>query len=331
MLVTLGVDTHSDIHVAALLDHLGRLLEVRSFPSSSIGYRALLCWARSHGDLRFAGVEGTGSYGAGLARYLTTNHVCVLEVGRPNRQDRRRLGKSDATDAESAARSVLSGTALGVAKLSTGPVESIRVLRAVRRSALKARTQILNQLRAVLLTAPDDLRSRFSRIPLDGVLAAASRSRPRDPIGLALRILSRRYSYLTSEISDLDCLLSRLVSEASPGLVSLPGFGTDTAGALLVAAGENPERLSSEASFASLCGVAPVPASSGKTLRYRLNRGGNRDANRALHVVAICRMSFDRRTKTYVARRTADGKAKPEIVRCLKRYIAREAYKVLVS
>lgn len=335
-LVTIGVDTHSDTHVCAVLDHLGRLLDVQSFSSTRPGYRNLLSWASSHGDLRRAGVEGTGSYGAGLTRYLLSQGIEVLEVERPNRQYRRRVGKSDPTDAEAAARSVLSGASLGRPKSSSSMVEMVRVLRASRRSALKARTQTTNQLRAFILTAPDELRSRLSPLTLRELVAIASRFRVYAPVDVsaatkfALRSLARRHTSLTAEISELDRLLGALVKQASPQLVARAGFGTDTVGALIVAAGDNPHRLRSEGSFAHLCGVAPIPASSGKTTRHRLNRGGNRDANRALHVVALVRMSCDDRTRQYVARRTAEGKTKLEILRCLKRYIAREVYKILV-
>lgn len=334
--VTLGVDTHADLHVAAVLDHLGRLLGTRSFPSTVAGYRELLSWATSHGDLRIAGVEGTGSYGAGLSRYLVSAGVRVVEVERPNRQYRRRLGKSDHTDAEAAARAVHAGTSLGLPKTSDGPVEAIRVFRAARRSAIKARTQAANQLRAFVLTAPDELRTRLSPLPLAELVRVASRFRIRlaDSVSSAtryvLRSVARRHMDLSAEISELDRVLVELVSEAAPDLLALPGVGTDTAGALLVAAGDNPDRLLSESSFAHLCGVAPIAASSGKVVRHRLNRAGNRDANRALHVVALSRMSFDHRTQEYVARRTKEGKSKLEITRCLKRYIAREIYKILI-
>lgn len=336
LVVTLGVDTHADVHVAAALDQLGRLLGTLSIPATTSGYHQLLRWAHSHGDLRVAGVEGTGSYGVGLARFLISNGVEVLEVGRPNRQERRRHGKSDPRDAESAARSVLAGTTLGIPKLSSGPAESIRLLRVARRSAIKARVQAGNQLRSILVTSPEILQLRFRSMPTLALVRSCALLRPRLSSGttaapkFVLRSLSRRYLSLSDEISALDQELLLAVAKASPELLSLAGVGPDTAGALLVAAGDNPERLRSESSFAHLCGVAPVPASSGKTTRHRLNRSGNRDANRALHVVALSRMSFDARTQEYVSRRISEGKTKKEIIRCLKRYIAREVYKVLI-
>lgn len=335
--ITLGVDTHADSHVAFALDHLGRSVGSISISATPAGHRELLSWVSGLGDLHFAGVEGTGSYGFGLTRFLISHGVEVLEVQRPNRQHRRRFGKSDTSDAEAAARSVLAGTSLGIPKSSQGAVEMIRVLRGARRSAVKARTQSRNQLHALLITAPGDLRKLLSSLTFDQLLTRASKFRVSAPSDvsaatkLALRTLARRHLSLTAEISALDQVLARLVAEAAPQLVALPGVGTDSAASLLLAVGDNPSRLLSESSFAHLCGVAPIAASSGKTVRYRLNRGGNRDANRALHVVALSRMSFDQRTKDYVFRRTSEGKTKREIIRCLKRYIAREIYSVIIS
>lgn len=335
--VTLGVDTHADIHVVCALDHLGRVLGTISVPATLAGYRELLSWASSLGDLRVAGVEGTGSYGAGLSRFLTFAGVQVLEVHRPDRQHRRRHGKSDPTDAESAARSVQSRTSLGLAKSSLGSVEALRVLKAARRSALKSRIQAANQLRSFLVTAPDPLRSCHLRLPTPVLVTRASRFRISSTLvpelsatKLALRSVARRYLSLSTEISVLEEAIEELVSAAAPQLLARPGVGVDTAASLLVAAGSNPLRLSTESSFAHLCGAAPVAASSGKTVRHRLNRGGNRDANRALHVIALVRMSSDPRTRTYVARRTSEGKSKKEIMRCLKRYIAREVYRAII-
>lgn len=333
--VFLGVDTHLHSHTAAVLDPMGAVLGCASFPASPSGYRQLLSWSSSFGSLLRAGVEGTGSYGAGLARYLRSQGVEVLEVERPKRRHRRR-GKSDPIDAQLAARSVAVPGYAHAPKSADGHAEMIRVLRSARRSALKARTQAANQLRALLVTAPDDLRSSLSGLRLPELISSTSRLRPfsspSDVAGatsLALRSLAIRYQALSDEISDLDAQISRLVSEASPELLSLPGVGPDVAATLLVAAGDNPERLNSEASFASLCGVSPIEASSGKTVRHRLNLHGDRQANRALHVVATVRMSCCPRTKEYVARRLSEGKSKREIIRCLKRYIAREIYKTL--
>ncbi len=212
----------------------------------------------------------------------------------------------------------------------------IRALRAARRSAVKSRTQAANQLRNLVVTAPDGLRHRLRKLSTKELVAVAARFRLNDPDDVleatrfALRSVARRYEVLSEEIAQLEVQLDRLVGETAPELVSLPGIGTDHAATLLIVVGDNPERLKSEASFASLCGVSPVQASSGKVVRHRLNRGGNRDANRALYMICMVRMGRDRRTKEYVARRTAEGKSRREIVRCLKRYVAREVYRVLV-
>jgi len=336
-LVFLGVDTHSEAHVAVALDGAGGRLGELVVPNDRAGYARLWDWAMSLGILVAAGVEGTGSYGAGLSRFLRARGTSVQEVNRTSCQHRRRHGKHDAGDAEAAARQVLSGTAAGEPKGADGAAESLRALRVARRSAVKAKTQAANQLHALLSTAPDELREGLRGLPTKHLAAKASRFRcgagPVDPARatkLAMRSVARRHQALSGEIAELDAHIEALVEEAAPELVALEGVGPDTAAALLIAAGDNPERLKSEASFAHLCGTAPVPASSGKVVRHRLNPGGNRDANRALHVVALNRLRRDPRTQEYLARRTADGKSKKEALRCLKRYIARETYRAVL-
>jgi transposase len=339
--VILGVDTHLDFHVAVAVDYLGRRLGESSVPTTAKGYEGLLCWAEGFGPVRCAGVEGTSSYGAGLTRHLRSRGIEVLEVERPEhrrRSSRRNLEKSDPSDAEAAARAVLAGQTSGVPKSGDGRVEMIRALRAARRSAIKARTQAANQLQALRVTAPDELLDRLRGLSTKELVCVAARFRlgdgPTDvatATKFALRSVARRYEALSAEIVELDAHLDRLVAQAAPELVSLAGIGTENAATLLIVAGDNPQRLRSEASFASLCGVAPIEASSGKVVRHRLNRGGNREANRALYMICLARMRRDRRTQEYVARRTQEGKSKREIIRCLKRYVAREAYRVLIS
>lgn len=334
--VTLGVDTHSETHVAVALDQYGRKLDTLSFPSTPSGNRELLTWSTSLGVLHVAGVEGTGSYGSSISRFLRSHDIHIVEILRPNRQHRRSVGKSDPTDAESAARSVLAGTYIGTPKSYDGNVEMLRTLIMVRRSALKARLQATNQLRALLVTAPDELREDLSSLPIGALIARCSRFRPPsslhtpfDSYRLSLKFLAQRYGRLSAEIRYLQSTVTFVVRSSFPELLDLHGVGPDTAASLLIAVGDNVERLRSESSFAHLCGAAPVPASSGKIVRHRLNRAGNRDANRALHVIALVRMATEERTKHYVARRTEEGKSKKEIIRCLKRYISREIYKVL--
>jgi transposase len=336
--VVLGVDTHLDLHVAVALDQLGRRLGELTVPTTTRGYERLLRWAEGFGPVGCAGIEGTSSYGAGLARHLKAAGVSVVEVERPKRRHLRRKGKSDPIDAEAAAKAVLAGEAVGEPKSGDGKVEMMRTLRSARQSAVKARTQAANQLKALLVTAPEVLRHRLRELPTKELVTTCARLRPGDDpdnidraTKFALRSVARRHEALSEEITQLDAQLDRLVAEVVPGLISLPALGTHHAATLLVVAGDNPERLRSEASFASLCGVSPIEASSGKVVRHRLNRGGNRDANRALHMICVVRMGSDKRTREYVARRSAEGKSKWEIMRCLKRYIAREVYRILLA
>ncbi|HEY3652616.1 MAG TPA: IS110 family transposase [Streptosporangiaceae bacterium] len=333
--ITGGVDTHSEVHVAAALDPVGGLLGTREFPASAAGYAGLLDWLGEFGDLALVGVEGTGSYGAGLARYLTAHGVRVVEVDRADRQDRRRQGKSDPLDAVSAARAAQSGRAAGAPKGRDGAVEAIRALMVARRSARNERTQAINQARALILTGPDELRARFAGHRAAALAAgiAALRPRPGDAaeyaVRIALRELGRRVEFPDAQIERLDDLIVPLVTVRAPGLLGLYGVGPDTAALLLVAAGDRPERLRSEAAWAHMCGVAPIPASSGKTRRHRLNRGGNREANHALWRIVITRMSAHPATRAYAGRRAEEGLSKKEIIRCLKRYVAREVYPYL--
>ena len=337
-LVTLGVDTHLETHVAAALDGRGRLLDTLSLPTTSAGYQALLEWAAAFGTIDRVGVEGTGSYGAGLARWLRAQGIVVLEVDRPDRRTRRSRGKSDPFDAEAAARAVQSGRASGSPKAGTGQVEAIRVLRIARGSAMTARSRIANQLHALRVTAPQTLRDELVPLTLSELVRRASAFRvpaiiegPSAATRMALRSLARRHSALSAEIAALDRHLRRLVTSAAPQLVARPGIGVDSAGQLLVTAGDNPARLRSDAAFGMLTGTSPVPASSGKTVRHRLNRAGDRQANCSLHMVVLTRMAHDPRTKAYIARRTAEGRTIPEIMRCLKRFVAREVYRLLLD
>ena len=333
--VTIGVDTHLDVHVAHAKDQLGRRLDTVSIPTTPAGYRDLLAWAGGLGQVEAFGIEGTGSYGAALARFLRAHGQVVLEVNRPDRQARRRRGKSDPLDAEAAARTVQAGEATIVPKAGTGTVEMLRCLRVARSTAVKARTQASNAVKALVVTAPPELREQLRGLPtakLVRTAAAFTPAKPTTPMAaamLALRLLAVRHQALTTEITTLDSELERLTAKAAPGLVGLFGVGPDSAGALLVAAGDNPGRLRSEAAFSMLCGASPVEASSGKIVRHRLNRGGDRQANAALHRVVIVRLRWHQPTKDYMARRLTEGKTKKEAIRCLKRYVAREVFAAL--
>ncbi|HEY6427291.1 MAG TPA: IS110 family transposase [Acidimicrobiales bacterium] len=333
--MTGGVDTHLDVHVAAALDERGALLGIESFATTTAGYRRLLRWLESFGTLELVGVEGTGSYGAGLTRHLLANEVAVVEVDRPNRQLRRLTGKSDPHDAVAAARANPGGQATGLAKSRDGNVESMRVLRVARFSARRSRTQAINQMRSLISTAPDELRAELRDLSIYKILtiAGAYRHTGRTDVTtltkLALRTLARRALSLEAEVKEIDRLLKALVKETAPTLCAVDGVGTDVASAILVAAGDNPERLKNEASFAKLCGVSPLDASSGKQVRHRLNRSGDRQANSALWHVVFTRMVNDPRTQHYIERRMKDGRTKKEAIRCLKRYVAREVFAAL--
>jgi transposase len=331
--VTGGVDTHAEVNVAAVVDQIGRVLGTEQFPSSAAGDQLLLAWMRGYGNLARVGVEGTGSYGAGLARYLLAQAVEVVEVIRPNRQARRRRGKSDTADAVAAALAALNGEATGQPKSHDGAVESIRMLRVARRGALKARTQAANQLRDLIVTAPAALREQLAGLSTEQRVRTAAgwpSGALSDPVAAArtaMGSVARRHQQLSAEITTLDTTLTELVERAAPArLRAKQGIAIQVASALLVTVGDNPTRLGSPAAFAALCGVSPVDASSGKQRRHRLNRGGDRQANSALWRIVVTRMAHDPRTKDYVARRTKEGKTTKEIIRCLKRYVAREIY-----
>lgn len=329
-----GVDTHADTHTAAVLDGTGRLLGHHQFPSTATGYRQLLAWLRSFGALVLVGVEGTGAYGAGLARHLAQEDVAVVEIDRPDRKLRRLAGKSDPLDAEAAARAALAQAQTATPKDSSGQVEALRNLRVARRSAVAQRSDCQRQIKSLIVTAVEVLRAQLRALSDTQLIETCQRLRP-DPARIgepeqatkaALRHLARRHHALSAEIDQLDALIRPLVAQINPALLDHLGVGPDSAGQLLVTAGQNSDRLHSEAAFAMLCGVAPIPASSGRTDRHRLNRGGDRQANAALHRVVICRMRHDPRTRAYVERRTTQGLSNKDIIRCLKRMLARELY-----
>jgi transposase len=330
-----GVDTHLDQHVAAVVDRVGGLLGVERFAVTPAGYRQLVAWMRAFGPVDRVGVEGTGSYGAGLTRHLRRAGIAVLEVTRANRQERHRHGKDDDLDAINAARGVLAGTAHAIAKDTTGSSEALRVLVGAQRSAKQARISAMVQLRHLMFTAPDDLRDRYARLSRKDLTIECARMRPRPEANqarfatkVAAVTLAGRVQELEREIDELDALIAPIIKQTCPALLNVYGVGTDVAANLLVAVGDNPERIRSEAAFAKMCGVAPLPANSGKrTNRHRLNPGGNRQANSALWHVVLTRVSQrEPRTHAYLTRRREQGLSNPEIFRCLKRYVAREIF-----
>jgi transposase len=338
--VTGGVDTHGQTHHAGVVDQTGRVIGDQEFPATAAGYRALLAWLRSHGTVVKVGVEGTGTYGAGLARYLASEGIALVEVDRPDRKTRRAKGKSDPIDAIAAARAALSGQADGAPKTRIGSVEAIRALRVARRGAVKARTAALNQLHGIIVSAPQELRDELDDQSGTAALVAycaelvVADDRMADPAQAtraALRAIAQRVQHLDAEVAQADKRLRPIVARTAPTLGALMGVGPEVAGQLLATAGDNPDRLRSEAALAHLCGVAPIPASSGRKDRHRLNRGGDRAANNALHTIVLCRMRYDPRTRAYVDRRTKQGLSKKEIMRCLKRYVVREVHEALLA
>jgi transposase len=335
--VVLGVDTHKDTHVAAVLTLTGEVMAHASFPTTRSGYGRLIAWARSHGEIRRAGVEGTGSYGAALARALQAEQFTVLEVNRPDRAVRRRRGKTDVIDAENAARAVLAGEATAQPKTGDGPVEMLRVFKVAKDSAIKARTQSINQLKALLVSADPRLREQLTDLSAPRLITACAALDPTEASGpdhatlFTLKLLADRIQYLTTEVNELTKRMTTAVETAAPSLLEQPGIGPDSAAVLLIAAGDNPDRLTNEASFAALCGVSPLDSSSGKTSRRRLNRGGDRQANAALYRITLSRLRWDSRTQDYLAKRTIQGKTRRETIRCLKRYIAREVHRIIIN
>lgn len=337
--VTGGVDTHDDVHVAAVCDTAtGRTIDTGSFPTTTAGYNELFGWMNSHGIVDRVGVESTGSWGAGLTRYLTAAGIEVIEVDRPDRKARRADGKTDTIDAVAAARAVISGRATGTPKTRDGSVEAIRQLEIVYHAASKDRTRAINQFTAIIVAAPTGLRHRLrDGLSLRNQLARARRFPDNHPdlveqqTRFALRELARRIEFLDTQLARLETRIRELVVTHCPALIGLSGVGPHSAAQLLAAAGDNPNRIRSEAAFAKLCGACPMPASSGKTNRHRLNRGGDRRANNALFTIVLNRMQRDPRTRAYVERRTTEGLSKKEIMRCLKRFVAREIYLILTN
>lgn len=332
-----GVDTHADTHTAAAIDGTGHLLGHATFAATEAGYRALTQWLTTWGTVQSVGIEGTGSYGSGLNRHARSHGLKIVEVNRPDRAARRAVGKSDPVDAEAAARAALARTRTATPKERDGQVESLRNLRVVRRSAVAQRAQCQQQLNDLIVTAPDPVRASLRDLPLPALIRTCAALRPdlgdisdpRQAVKVSLRALARRHLALTDEITDLDALIEPLVTAINPDLLDLFGVGPDTAGQLLVTAGQNSDRVHSEAAFAMLCGVAPLPASSGRTHRHRLNRGGDRQANAALYRIVLTRLRWDKRTQDYMTRRTTEGLSKKDVIRCLKRMVAREIYYVL--
>ena len=333
--VVIGVDTHKYVHVAVALDEFGGIIDSQRFAADRAGYAQLIDWAVGLGRKLTFAIEGTGSYGAGLTAAVRRRDIGVIEVLRTDRRDRRLRGKNDTIDAENAARAVLGGHATAVPKANDGVVEMLRQIKVAKDVAVKARTAAMISLKAVLVNAPPELRETLQPLSKMALIDRCAGLRP-GPVTTVpaatkhtLRSIARRWQQLNAEIKTHEALLAELTGQLVPQLVAAFGVGSDTASELLIVAGDNIDRVRSEAAWARLCGVAPVPASSGLTTRHRLNRGGHRHANAALYRAVIVRMQHHEPTKAYVTRRTLEGKSKAEIIRCLKRHLARETWALL--
>ena len=316
----------------------GGLLGVESFPTTADGHRALSSWMSAFGSIERVGIEGTGAYGAGIARHFLAADVAVIEVDRPNRQKRRQRGKSDQLDAIEAARGTLSGRCAARAKSGNSHAEALRALLVAKRSARSTRIRTLVQLRHLMFTAPDELRARLGGLSVTQLVNESAKLRPRAGGDIVMQatkttavILARRIHVLDAELAAIDEQLGPIVKAAAPELLNIFGVGIDTAAVLLVTAGDNPERIGTEAQWAMLCGIAPVPATSGlMDGRYRLNHAGDRQANNAIWRIVVTRLGqHEPPTVAYMQRRRAEGKSKRYIMRCLKRYVAREVFQAL--
>jgi transposase len=325
--VAIGIDTHKDEHVAVALDRLGRQLDTRAFAATSGGYAGLYEWAQELGGAAFA-IEGCGSYGAGLAAFLVHAGADVYECERPRRAERRR-GKSDFLDALRAARRLLGGEGLSRPR-GGGQREDLRLLLLERRGARRAHTAALNQLHALVLTAPDDLRTRLQQLSGAALIKTLARQKRAGVLAGVLTRTAERARQLEAELDQLDHELQRITGELAPELLAECGVGPVTAAQLIVSSGD-PQRMANEASFAALAGTSPVDASSGRQQRHRLNRGGDRQLNQGLHVIALNRIRFHPTTNAYYQRLTDSGKTSREARRCIKRALARHFYRKLCS
>ena len=331
-----GVDSHKDTVHVAVITCTGRPVDDQEFPTTAAGYRQAVAWLGGHGPLQAVGVEGTSSYGTGICAALTKAGVIVVEVNRTRAAERRKRGKTDPLDAYRAARSVLSGEAGTDPKRAS--IEPLRALNVARRSAVKAQQAAWRQIGSLLVNAPAPLRDRLRGLPRAALLSTLASSRPgqvNDPdeadILFALRTLAQRHRDLAEQITALEERLQARAAAANPALLAIKGVGPVIGAQLLITAGDNPDRLRSSASFAALCGTAPIPVSSGRTDRYRLSRGGDRAANAALHHIVKVRMTYDPTTPAYRDTRLERGWTKKAVYRALKRAVAREIYRALVG
>jgi len=334
--IIIGVDTHKYVHVAVAIDLLGTRVASSSASADRAGYAELVAWARRLGTIAAFGIEGTGSYGVGLASFVRRQALRVVEVSHCDRRKRRNNGKSDTLDAETAARSVLAGIATAIPKAADGAAEMVRQIKVARDTAVKARSTAIITLKALIVNAPGEIREALEPLTDRKLIDRCARLLPgaiddtTASTKHAVRALATRWLALSTEIASHDEALDAITQTAAPTLRAAFGIGPDSAAEMMIVAGDNPARVRSEAAFAKLCGACPIPASSGVTHRHRLFRGGHRQANAALYRIVTVRMRWHQPTIEYVTRRTAQGLSKKDIIRCLKRFVAREIYHSLL-
>ena len=334
--ILIGVDTHKQTHVAVAINRLGARLADCSIAADGAGYAELVAWARALGTVEAFAIEGTGSYGAGLTSFVRRQAIRVVEVSHCDRRKRRKDGKNDTMDAESAARSVLAGIATAIPKAADGAAEMVRQIKIARDSAVKEKSAAIITRKTLLVNAPSELREALAPLTDRALLERCARLlpgavvTPTASVKHAVRALANRWQALALEIREHDTVLDAITAAAVPTLRAAFGLGPDAASEMMIVAGDNPDRIRSESAFAKLCGVCPIPASSGVTNRHRLFRGGHRQANAALYRIVLVRMQWHQPTIDYVLRRTRQGLSKKDIMRCLKRYVAREVYAALL-
>jgi hypothetical protein len=330
--IIVGADTHKKFHVVSVITELGVRLEHKSFSADAKGYREALAWASGFGTILRAGIEGTGGYGAGLSTHFIDKGIAVLDVNKPDKHERRKRGKDDVEDSFQAAAAALAFIRCSIAKENGEELEAARLLEATYGQAIRQRTASINALRADLVTLPDAMRQSLEGMTWEALAKRCAAFRlskdftPENARKRTLRSLARRILALTEEAKELEAEINRYAKALAPKTLTLLGVGCHGAIRLMCTAGQNIERMSGEAAFSMMCGVSPIPASSGDNIHFRLNRGGERRANCAIHTMATTRLRNDERSRAYYDKKISEGKGENDAMRCLKRYCAREVY-----
>lgn len=340
-LVYAGIDTHKENHALCLVDQFGRKISGEIYPANKEGYAMIAKAIGEPKNCGGVGIEGTMSYGSGIYKYLQSKGYKVFEILGP-KVDRHKcgVGKSDLIDAERAAQMALKGQNIYSPKSADGWVEALRALHITRNTYVKITTSITNIVKSLLVTAPNDIRDEFASIKnVKNMMASLSEKREVEDVVeqalfSALQSLALTWIDANKKADELEEEMRVILEEHAPALLVIEGCGTLTSAQLAITAGDNPRRMKNKNAFAALCGVSPVPASTGdngRPKRYRLNRGGDRHANCALYRIVKSRLAYDEQTKAYVEKRKSEGKTKKEIIRCLKRYVANEVYRALCN